>query len=523
MSSISSQQALHILSGSEGAEDNLVTLAVPDKILGRSLNDEKTGKSNRSGFSFGKVQLDVGGNPYAATAYKQILALGVANGIISQNDADFLEGFIGAKRPDLPGSNYANTYREAKDVLNRTVFDPKSSIAPQVNQIIRAQQAAYLDKDLVPRVNTFLSTHTTGAFDPNSPDYATAVAAVVAVHNRSGEAEKFKGALQDNSDPDISAIKNAYVTQTGLDEKGNAWALVQRGAANYASDRRISEVPYLDQYKQYLAAVGMTPSGPVANGWPSPDAFTPSNGLPSWWNTPTTIFGFPSIRDNDVASPSRSRPVSAPQNESSAAPSGSSPGSWIVDTMGAGSHAFTKGLDYFFNNVLTTPAEGATSASESPVLANGSLSISLNPQNDPFGARSSSVDNIAPRDPNAAAPPPNSDGMIGLFSGKPMQFPFAPIFERRVSSGATSSPSRPSALDDLISSFGRSQTPRIDAGAAAPVGSDRQAFTGSGNGAPAWTASPAAFAPPIPMSPDPQGPLSLNEAYLEYLKRLNAS
>jgi len=129
----------------------------------------------------------------------------------------------------------------------------------------------------------------------------------------------------------------------------------------------------------------------------------------------------------------------------------------------------------------------------------------------------------APRDPNAAAPAPNSDGMIGLFSGKPMQFPFAPIFERRVSSGATGGPGRPSALDDLISSFGRSQTPRIDAGAAAPVGSDRQAFTDSGNGAPTLTASPAAFASPTPASPDPQAPLSLNEAYLEYLKRLNAS
>jgi len=125
--------------------------------------------------------------------------------------------------------------------------------------------------------------------------------------------------------------------------------------------------------------------------------------------------------------------------------------------------------------------------------------------------------------PNAAAPPPNSDGMIGLFSGKPMQFPFAPIFERRVSSGATSSPSRPSALDDLISSFGRSHASQIDAGAAAPVGSDRQTFTDDGNGAPALTASPVAFAPSIPTSPDPQAPLSLNEAYLEYLKRLNAS
>jgi len=36
MSSISSQQALYILTGSEGAKDNLVTLAVPDKILGSS-------------------------------------------------------------------------------------------------------------------------------------------------------------------------------------------------------------------------------------------------------------------------------------------------------------------------------------------------------------------------------------------------------------------------------------------------------------------------------------------------------
>ena len=96
MSSINGSQALSILGGSEGAVDNSVDLPVSKELLGKS-----RGK-NKSGFSFGKVQLDIGKNPYARTAYDQILQAAVANGVISQDDADFVMTYCGVRTPDHP-------------------------------------------------------------------------------------------------------------------------------------------------------------------------------------------------------------------------------------------------------------------------------------------------------------------------------------------------------------------------------------------------------------------------------------
>lgn len=194
MSSINGSQALSILGGSEGAVDNSVDLPVSKELLGKS-----RGK-NKSGFSFGKVQLDIGNNPYARTAYDQILQAAVANGVISQDDADFVMTYSGVRRPDLPRPDMdlalAQRYREAIDRLNATMFDPKSAMAPQVSQIIAAQQRAYLDKELVPAVNRFLKSHTTGVFDPNDPNYATAVAALVAAKNRTGNLSRLTQLLK---------------------------------------------------------------------------------------------------------------------------------------------------------------------------------------------------------------------------------------------------------------------------------------------------------------------------------------
>jgi hypothetical protein len=79
------------------------------------------------------------------------------------------------------------------------------------------------------------------------------------------------------------------------------------------------------------------------------------------------------------------------------------------------------------------------------VRVNGSPSAALpaesaalpdnqNPWDDRFGNGISSVGGLTPRNPNVLASPLESEGPIGLFSGKPMRFLFAPIFQARTPS-----------------------------------------------------------------------------------------
>ena len=118
---------------------------------------------------------------------------------------------------------------------------------------------------------------------------------------------------------------------------------------------------------------------------------------------------------------------------------------------------------------------------------------------------------------------PDSDGPIGLFSGKPMRFPFAAIFQTATPSAAASDPDQRSALDDLIWNGRRPRASSLDAVAAPPLAPDRQSSFVSENGLTSSSGDPGAAFPPLPASPDSQRPLSLNDAYLEYLKRLKAS
>jgi hypothetical protein len=129
------------------------------------------------------------------------------------------------------------------------------------------------------------------------------------------------------------------------------------------------------------------------------------------------------------------------------------------------------------------------------------------------------------RTPPSPTSPPESEGSIGLFSGKPMRFPFAAIFDTRNRSAATGGPNRSNALDDLISNFGRSRASPFDIGrAASPFARNPQDTFDNRNGVASSASGPGdGSAPPTPAPQNPQGPLSLNDAYLEYLKRLNAN
>ena len=270
--------------------NNSVSLAVPNRLLGSSWG------GNGSGFSFGTVQLDIGRNSYGQAAYSQILQTGVSNGVITQDDADFLGSYSGVKRPDLSQPNLdpalSSMYKDAVGGLNSTVFDPNSSIAPQVNQIIANQQAAYLGAELVPKVNNFLSTHTTGVFDPNNPDYPTAVAAAVAAGNRSGNLRDFSSSLANNPNPDLAAVQSAYASQIGSGYTPSDWNLVQRGAAGFTSgSTAVSSSPqgiaYLNETlaaEQTLGDMSWLQSG--NSGSPNVLAPDAANGLPT--GTPTT-------------------------------------------------------------------------------------------------------------------------------------------------------------------------------------------------------------------------------------------
>jgi hypothetical protein len=166
------------------------------------------------------------------------------------------------------------------------------------------------------------------------------------------------------------------------------------------------------------------------------------------------------------------------------------------------------------------------SSSAAPALPVTSAALPANqiPLDNLFGSGTSSFDSIAPRNPNTPAPPQDAEGPIGLVSGKPMRFPFAPIFDTRDRSGATGDSNRPNALDDLIWRGGRLQTSLFDSGAAAPLAPNPQSRFGSGNGTASSATGPGdAPTPSTPTPQNPQGPLSLNDAYLEYLKRLNAN
>lgn len=126
-----------------------------------------------------------------------------------------------------------------------------------------------------------------------------------------------------------------------------------------------------------------------------------------------------------------------------------------------------------------------------------------------------------PDNPNALASPPDSEGPIGLFSGKPIRFPFAPIFQPLAPAGGASNRNRRSALDNMIWNGLGSRASSPDVDAAPPLVPDRQISSSNAISSASSSGGPgAASAPPMLAPPDSQGPLSLNEAYLEYLKRL---
>lgn len=216
---INEAQALAVLTASEGAKDNLVSLAVPNSLLGKS-----RGK-NASGFSFGIVQLDIGNNGEAKKAFAEILKLGVASGIIPQQQANDW-GRFAVQRPDLA---FPNDYKQARSGLNKTVFAPDSKVAKKVDAIIAAHQSAHLGSAVVPQVNAFLANHKTGVFADVNASHSLAIAALVSAQNRTGGLGRCADALKGNAAPSLDDLKKAWARQIGRPGP-NDWKLVEAGA-----------------------------------------------------------------------------------------------------------------------------------------------------------------------------------------------------------------------------------------------------------------------------------------------------
>jgi hypothetical protein len=142
-----------------------------------------------------------------------------------------------------------------------------------------------------------------------------------------------------------------------------------------------------------------------------------------------------------------------------------------------------------------------------------------------FGNQVSSPDATTPRNPNVPVSSPEAEGPIGLVSGKPMRFFQAPIFNTRNNSNAASGQNWFTTLGGLSRDGGKPQASAIDAGTpGVPFVSDRQNIFGNGRGAASPASDPGdAFAPPMSTPQNPQGPLSLMDAYLQYRKRLDAN
>jgi hypothetical protein len=104
--------------------------------------------------------------------------------------------------------------------------------------------------------------------------------------------------------------------------------------------------------------------------------------------------------------------------------------------------------------------------------------------------------------------------------GKPKRFLFASIFQTRTPSDG--GPDRRSALDNLIWNGLRSRAFSSDTDTARQLSPDRRISSAFGNVSDSLSNnSDPGFVPPISAPPDSQGPLSLNDAYLEYLRRLS--
>ena len=222
MTTITSGQARSILTGTElggnAQKAYHVTLAVPNRLLGISPG------GNRSGFSFGVVQLDIANNDFARAAYRHVLDLAKTAGQVTEAQHDHLAAYITIPRPDL------NPATKGVYAADRTLLNTLFASAP-AQAAVDDQTDAYLEQSLVPKVNAFLAQMdarygSSSVFHPQHPDHRLAFAAVTSTANRTGGLGSSATFYLATAPSQIAVVQSHFVGQF----QASDWSLVQTGA-----------------------------------------------------------------------------------------------------------------------------------------------------------------------------------------------------------------------------------------------------------------------------------------------------
>jgi hypothetical protein len=159
--------------------------AVPNHLLGKRFGP------NYSSVSFGSNQLDIGENPIAQQAYERIVTNAFDTGAIGQEQKARLLSYSGLRRPDLGFIGGLDSPTRALPLLqsDRRTLDGLFSTPYARNEIVKASHANIATQltpinNLLDRLTSAFQNDPNSIFNPTSPDYHTAVAAMIAAYNR---------------------------------------------------------------------------------------------------------------------------------------------------------------------------------------------------------------------------------------------------------------------------------------------------------------------------------------------------
>jgi len=229
---VTGEQLLSILAGTE-LSGNLSQAYEASYAVGNAIYGVSRG-NNASGISFGVVQLDIGNNSFAQSAYREVLVLGAVSFLQLDPESFFndttyrrLLSYNGVQRPDLDEELVIHLKSDRK-ILTQ-IFNLTGA-----KSIIDKYTAEYLESDILPEINKFLSD-VTGAwdsetvFDSTHPDYPTALAAISAIKNRTGSIAGTRRYFLANQPITLDDVRDRFNAVLPARD----WHLVEIGGALY--------------------------------------------------------------------------------------------------------------------------------------------------------------------------------------------------------------------------------------------------------------------------------------------------
>ena len=220
---IDAQDLRNILLGTEhgGNEATIykVSYAVPNKYIGKSVS------GYNSAFSFGIVQLDIGSNGYAKSAYAEILNTAKARGDITQAQLNRLDDYSGTSRYDLD-PDLKDTWRADRALL-QTIFDKSYAHA-----IIDKYGDQYIKNTLLGTVCNFVEAMEDkwgedSVFHEDNPNYHTAVAAITSIANRTGGLGGTTTHFLSTKPDSLADVQARFLSLRGF--TSDDWKLIQIG------------------------------------------------------------------------------------------------------------------------------------------------------------------------------------------------------------------------------------------------------------------------------------------------------